>query len=515
MRNRALSLLFAVLLTTTMGAHWVGADDGTVRIAVPFGFDDSNPDPAIGWNGWRTSDAGVTETLYWLDLDGNLAPRLAESARSLSPTEWEISLRDGVTFHDGAELDAEAVRFSIMRVVTPESEVYNERIASLIGIEDVTVVDPMTVRITTKVPNAAFLNDLVDPGLSILSPASNAERFFGTGPFMLEEVVAGEKIVTTRFDGYWGGAAAAPRIELLTLKDPATVMLALESGDLDIAANFPDSDLPRVLARDDLTVDGVTTGRLMFFYMQTETGPLLDIRVRRALDHLMPREQIVETVLHGFGGSAGVGMFPPSKPWASRDLKMTAYDKEGALALLAEAGITDSDGDGRLDRDGEPFRVVMRSYEGRPSMRPAAELYEAHMEAAGITTELQILRDWTVAVDDFREGRADMLMFSSNATPTGNPAYFPNFVLRTDAVENFGGWSNAEFDGLLAQAIEAFDPAERTRIVNQMEAIVAEELPIVTAFFKNRVVVSRDYVHDFKMNPAGIYLVDNRMHVER
>lgn len=513
MRMRALRLALAALVAATIGAGPAAADDATVRIAVPFGFNDPNPDPAIGWNGWRTSDSGVTETLFWLDDEGALSPRLAESAKSLSPTQWEIKLREGITFHDGAPLDAEAVRFSLMRVVSPESDVYNERIASLIGIAGVTVVDPKTVRIETKVPNAAFLNDLVDPGLSILSPASNAERFYGTGPFILDQIVPGESIAAKRFDRYWGGAAAAPKIELLTLKDPATVMLALESGDIDIAANFPDSDLPRVLARKDLSVDAVADGRLMFFYMQTERGPLSDLRVRRALDHLMPRDQIVETVLHNRGGTPGVSMFPTEKPWANRSLSPTPYDTDKALALLAEAGIADTDGDGRLERDGEPFRVVMRSYQGRPSMRPAAELYQAHLEAAGIATELQILRDWTVAVDDFRDGRADMLMFSTNSTPTGNPAYFANVSLRTGAVENFGNWSNAEFDNLLREAIVTFDAEERARILDRMQVIVAEQLPITTAFFKNRVVVTKENVQDFKMNPAGIYLVDNRLHV--
>ncbi|MEL6196784.1 MAG: ABC transporter substrate-binding protein [Pseudomonadota bacterium] len=510
-----LRLLLPIALALGLAAPPAAADDGTVRIAVPFGFNDPNPDPAIGWNGWRTSDSGVTETLFWLDPEGALSPRLAESATSLSPTEWEIRLREGVTFHDGAPLDAEAVRFSIMRVVSPDSTVYNERIASLIGIADVTVVDPMTVRIVTEIPNAAFLNDLVDPGLSILSPASDAERFYGTGPFVLDEIVAGEKIATVRFEDYWDGPAAAARIELLTLTDPATVMLALEAGDIDIAANFPDSDLPRVLAREDLTVDAVSDGRLMFFRMQTETGPLADLRVRRALDHLLPREQIVDSVLHVRGGTAGVGMFPAEKPWTNPELTVTPYDRDGALALLAEAGIADTDGDGRLEQDGEPFSIVIRSYEGRPSMRPAAELYQAHLEAAGIATELRILRDWTVAVDDFREGRADMLMFSNNATPTGNPAYFANVALRTGAVENYGNWSHSEFDSLLRDAIETFDAEERTRILNRMQVIVAEERPIVTAFFKNRVVVARDTVRDFKMNPAGIYLVDNRLHVAR
>ncbi|MEL7014300.1 MAG: ABC transporter substrate-binding protein [Pseudomonadota bacterium] len=312
------SFLLSAALAIGLTAAPALADDATVRVAVPFGFNDPNPDPAIGWNGWRTSDTGVTETLFWLDLDGALAPRLAQSATSLSPTEWEITLRDGVTFHDGAKMDAEAVQFSLMRVISPDSAVYNERIASLIQIASVDVVDPMTVRITTEVPNAAFLNDLVDPGLSILSPASNEEKFYGTGPFILDDIVVGEKISTVRFEDYWGGAAAAAGIDLLTVTDPATVMLALEAGDIDIAANFPDSDLPRVLARDDLSVDAVSDGRLMFFRMQTETGALADPLVREALDHLMPREEIVDTVLHGVGGSAGLGMFPADKPWTNR-----------------------------------------------------------------------------------------------------------------------------------------------------------------------------------------------------
>ena len=491
------------------------AEDAAVRIALPFGFSEPNPDPAIGWNGWRTSDLGLTETLFWLDADGTLAPKLALGATSVSPTTWEVELREGVTFQDGAPLDAEAVRFSLMRVITPDSAVYNERIASLIGISDVTVVDPMTVRIETEVPNAAFLNDLVDPGLSIVSPASDGTRFHGTGPFILDEVVPEESITAVRFEDYWGGAAAAPRIELFTLTDPATVMLALESGDVDIVGNFPDSDIPRVQERDDLTLQTVPDGRAMFFWMQTETGPLSDVRVRRALDHLMPREQIVDTVLHGAGGSVGVGIFPPEKPWANTDLTPTAYDEDRALALLAEAGIEDSDGDGRLDRDGEPFRIDMRSYLGRPSMQPAAELFQAYLETVGIGTELRVLRDSSVALEDFREGRANVLMWSANSAPTGNPAYFPDFTLRTGGSSNQAGWSNEEMDRLVSEAISEFDEEERRRILDRMQALVTEELPIITAFFKNRVAVARDDVRDFTLHPGGFYLVDNRLHVER
>ncbi|MEM7693101.1 MAG: ABC transporter substrate-binding protein [Pseudomonadota bacterium] len=513
MRSLSRTLLASVALTLVAATPAV-ADD-TVRIAIPFGFDNPNPDPAIGWNGWRTSEAGITETLYWLNRDGALAPRLAADARSLSPTTWEIDLKPGVTFHDGGALDAEAVRFSLERVIDPESAVYNERIASLIGIDTVEVVDEDTVRIVTKVPNAAFLNDLVDPGLSILSSGTTADKFYGSGPFQLSEIVPGERITVSRFDDYWGGAAAAPAIDLLTVGDPTTVMLALESGDIDIAANFPDSDLPRVSARDDLKVEAVADGRLMFFFMQVNTGPLADLRVRRAIDHLMPREDIVETVLNGLGGTPGAGIFPPDKPWANTAITPTPYDKDAAMALLAEAGITDTDGDDRLEQNGEPFRVVVRSYVGRPSMQPAAELFMAHLEAAGITTELRILRDWTVAVSDFREGRADMLMFSSNAAPTGNPAYFPNFTFRTGALENFGAWSNAEFDSLLQKGIAAFDSETRQPIFARMQEIIAEELPVIVAFYKNRVAVAHDRVENFSLHPAGIYLVDTKLSVDR
>ena len=498
-----------------MGGAGAVADDDVLRIAIPFGFDQPNPDPAIGWNGWRTGDAGITETLFWLDEDLQLQPRLAASATAVEPTVWEITLRDGVVFHDGTPMTAEAVRFSFDRVIDPDSPTHNARIASLIGITDVEVIDDSTVRIATAEPNAAFLNDLVDPGLAILSPGTTADRFFGTGPFTLGEVAPGERIEAVRFDDYWGGAAAVERIELLTIADPATVMLALEAGDIDIAANFPDTDINRVQDRDGLRLQAVATGRIMFFFLQVNTGPLADLRVRRALNLLMPRDEIVDTVLNDLGGTPGIGIFAPTAPWANGGLDPVPYDPEAALALLAEAGIADTDGDGRLDRDGEPFRLVVRSYHGRPSMQPAVELYLARLRQHGIDSDLQILRDWTVAVDDFREGRADMLMFSSNSAPTGNPATFPNFTFRTGALENFGSWSNAEFDGLLAEGIRTFDNGERQRIFGRMQEIIHEELPVAVAFYKNRLAVWHDHVDGFSLHPAGIYLVNNTLSVSR
>ncbi|MEO1091339.1 MAG: ABC transporter substrate-binding protein [Pseudomonadota bacterium] len=508
-------LLSAALVALSPDAALAADEDSDVRIALPFGFNTPNPDPAVGWTGWQTSGSGVTETLFWLDLEGQIAPRLAVGAEAVTPTSWEIALRDDVVFHDGTPLDAEAVRFSITRVIDPESPVYNERIASLVGIEDVTVVDSHRVRIETRATNAAFLNDLVDPGLSILSPAAPGEMAVGTGPFRLVEVVPGERARVERFDDYWGGAATASSIELMAINDPATVMLALEAGDIDIAANFPDSDIPRVARRDDLTIGAVPTSRVMYFHMQVNEGPLADPRVRRAIDHLLPRDEIIASVLNDLGGTPGAGIFPPDMPWANQAITPTAYDTAAALDLFAEAGITDTDGDGRLDHDGEPFHLSVRSYLGRPSMQPAAELFMAHLEAAGISTELRVLRDWTVAVDDFRRGDADMLMFSTNAAPTGNPGYFPNASFRTGAVENWSGWSNAEFDALLKEGIATFDDDDRRAIFDRMQAIVAEELPVIIAFYKNRVAVWHEGVQDFTQHPVDFYLVNNALHVDR
>lgn len=493
---------------------WLLATAGladSLRIAIPFGFDSPNPDPAIGWNGWRTSDAGITETLYWLNESLELEPRLALDAALIEPTVWEIHLREDVLFHDGEPLDAGAVRFSLLRVVDPASPVYNERIASLVRITDVSVVDRYTVRIQTAEPNAGFLNDLVDPGLAILSPASTGERFHGSGPFMLEAVDPDERILVRRFEDYWGGAAALASAELLSIDDPATVMLALEAGDIDIAANFPDSDIPRIRERADLRWQAVPTGRLMFFFLQVNQGPLADLRVRQALNLLLPREEIVETVLHGVGGSPGVGIFSPQTPWANPALAPVPHDPGAALALLAEAGIQDRDGDGLLESEQGPFRLVLRSYTGRPSMQPAFELYQAHLRAHGIDSELRVLRDYTVAVEDFRSGRADILMFSSNAAPTGNPTYFPNFTFRSEALENFNDWRNAEFDALLAEAARTFDPDRHRELHHRLQAIIHEELPVAVAFYKHRLAVWHDHVVDFSLHPAGIYLLNNRI----
>ncbi len=507
LRSLIISLIFMALIVP---AQTFAA---SLRIAIPFGFSGPNPDPAISWNGWRTSDAGITETLLWLNPDMELEPRLAESAELLAPTTWEIVLRNDVLFHDGSPLTAEAVRFSFERVIDPESPVYNERIAFLTNIAAIDVVDSQTVRIETQAPNAAFLNDLVDPGLAIVSLNTTEDRFYGTGPFVLERVVPGERIDVVRFADYWGGAAGVERAALLTITDPATVMLALESGDIDIAANFPDTDIERIAQRDDLAFAAVPTGRVMFFFLQVNSGPLADLRVRQALDLLVPRDEIVATVLYSEGGDPGIGIFRPTAPWASPELQPIDYDPETALALLREAGFTDSNGDGLLDQGGTPLTLNIRSYHGRPSMQPAAELYLDHLRRHGITAHLRVLRDWTVAVDDFRSGRADMLMFSSNSAPTGNPLYFPNSTFRSDAAENYGRWSNSEFDTLLSEALVTFDAEQRQAKVNRMQSIIREELPVTIAFYKSRLAVWHTHVQGFQPHPAEIYLMSNTLGV--
>lgn len=151
-------------------------------VGKPFGLSAVVPDPAKGYNGWYLSEAGVTETLFALDFEMQLQPLLAASSRQLDPLSWEVSLKQGIQFHDHSPLNAEAVKWSLERIINPDSEVFNKRLQGLLDISSITVQDEQTLLFRTKSPNAAFLYNLTAPGTAILSPASNTKRFFGTGP---------------------------------------------------------------------------------------------------------------------------------------------------------------------------------------------------------------------------------------------------------------------------------------------------------------------------------------------
>lgn len=508
-KTKSLFTVLAVMVVITgiclPGCFAVRADQ--MVIATPFGPNTVVPDPARGSNGWYTSEAGVTETLFALDFQMGLIPQLARAYRQISPLMWEIDLKKGVVFHDGTPLDAEAVKWSLTRLIDEKSAAFNKRTQKILDIQSIVIEDKLRLQITTRAPNAAFLYELTSPDTAILSPMGKEKKVLGTGPFRLDKVLPKEQMVLSRFDGYWGEKASLEKVILKVVQNPATRMLAFEARQLDISTYFPENDAVRLAPRKDVHIVHQPTNRLCFFFVRVQDGPLADVRIRRAINYAIDRQQIVETVLAGIGGEACAGIFPKALPWHNTDLDLLRYDPDKASVLLKEAGAKDTDKDGVVEMDGRPLLLTMWTYDSRAALKPTLELVQAQLAKVGIAARLKVTRKSSPINQAMQRGAVHMNLQMWNTAPQGDPHFFICSIFTTDAGSNFMGYRNAELDKLAQKGKATFDPEKRKRIYDRIQQIIYDECPVIVLFHKSMVTAVSDRVKNYRIHPAEKYLV--------
>ncbi len=492
-------------------AAGMGSAGDALSIAVSFGPSVSTPDPAKGSNGWYLGEAGVTETLFALDFDMALVPCLGESIQNINPLTWEIRLKEGVLFHDSTPLTVSAVKWSIDRLVDRNSDVFNMGIRQLLDIRTVTVVDEHTLRIETNAPNAALPYDLTSPATAIISPSGEKKKIYATGPFMLGKVSPRERLTLSRFENYRNGPARLENIVLNVIQNPATRMLAFESGQVDLVAEFPETDAVRLSGREEIRIVSRATNRLCFFFVRTADGPLSNPVVRKALNYAIDREEIVQSVLAGIGGEVGASIFPKILPWTNRELTPYPYDPDRAALLLSEAGAKDRDGDGILELDGKPLILNMWTYETRASLKPTLELVQAQLSRVGIGAVLKVTRKGSPINHAMKRGGVQLNLQMWNTAPEGDPDFFITRIFKSGAGSNYMGYENAELDELAARGKTTFDAAERKKIYARIQEIIYEESPVIVLFHKSTVSAVRGGLENYRVHPAEKHLVTREL----
>jgi peptide/nickel transport system substrate-binding protein len=505
-----LPIFLLTIICASSGVFASGPDE--LVIGKPFGPSVKVPDPAKGSNGWYTSEAGVTETLFVLGFDMNLKPWLAETFKNISPLVWEIKLKKGIRFHDNTPMNASAVKWSIGRIIDKKSEVFNKRIQGLLDIKTITVKDNFTLVFETHKPNAAFLYDLTSPDTAIIGPGSNKDKIIATGPFVLEKVIPNEQMIVSRFENYWGGKAKLAKVYLKIIKNPSTRMLAFEAGQLDLVTNFPENDTKRIESRKDARIIHKPTNRLCFFFVRVADGPLADSRIREAINYAINRQEIVDAVLVGMGGKVGASVFPKILPWNNPSLKPYPYDPAKASKLLAEAGAKDSNGDGILEIGGRPLLLNLWTYEVRASLKPTLELVQAQLAKVGIAAKLKVTKKSSPINQAMKKGQVHLNLQMWNVAPQGDPDYFISNIFTGDAGSNFMGYHNPELDTLTRKGKVTFDLKERKKIYDRIQEIIFDESPVIVLFHKSMVSATYDYVENYRIHPAEKYLLTPQLY---
>ncbi len=404
----------------------------------------------------------LCDKLFDINEQLEVVPQLATAHRWENPTTLIITLRDGVRFHDGEAMDAEAVRYSLNRHLTMQGSFRRSEISQIDRIE---VVDPRTVRIVLKAPSASFLSALTDRAGMIVSPkaAEAAGRNFGNrpvcaGPFRFVERVAQERIVVERFPEYWDAANIHfDRVTYLPIPDNTVRLANLQSGAVEFVERMEPDDMAtigrnrtlRALAVDELGYQGITINIGNGERANTPLGR--DAPVRQAFELAIDRAAINQVVYEGMYTPTRQP-FPPANPFHVRDFPPTERNVDRARALLREAGVT------------TPFAVEL-TVPNNPDLRQVGEVIQSMAAEAGFAVTLRAM-EFASSLQAATRGEFQTYLvgWSGRVDPDGNIFTFS----RTGGGQNDGRYSNAEVDRLLDAARIELDAAKRRDLYAQV-----------------------------------------------
>lgn len=396
----------------------------------------------------------IFEGLTRVDQNGAVQPGLASDwTISEDGLTYTFKLHDGVTFHDGTGFDADDVKFTFDRILAPDSVNAHKELYQ--PIEQVSVIDPLTVEIKLSRPVGMFLFDLGRGDAVIVAPESadnNANEPIGTGPFAFVQWDKGSRVVLEAYAPYWGEPIHLTKATYVFINDPATMTNALLAGDIDGTNNFG-TDSISVFENDPRfqVLVGTTEGETILA-TNNKRPPFDNLKVRQAMAHAINREAVIEGATNGYGVPIG-SHFAPHHPYYVDLTGTYPYDPAKAKQLLAEAGFPDG------------FSTTLKM----PPLnyaRLSGQIIASEFAAVGIKVEL-INTEWAQWLDEVYSKKNFDLTIVSHVEPfdIGNYAN-PDYYF---------GYDNPKFQSVIETLNATTDDAKRKELAIEAQTILADD----------------------------------------
>lgn len=474
MKNRFIAMLLAFVMVLALGActgETPEPDPGTNPPEVPgqmieggelsvglYNDLDASLDPHMSSSSAATREIlfNIFEGLVKPDSDGNLVPAIAESySANGSADQYTFKLRQGVKFHNGKELTAADVVYSLSRAAGLETG--EPLVSDVAGIAAVTAADDRTIVIDLKKPDTEFLahitTAIIPEGHDPLS------EVIGTGPFKFVSRVVQDNIVLEKFDEYWGEPAHLDKVTLKIIENSETLVMSLRSGAVDMAVRLNASQIPTLT---NMNILEGSSNIVQALYLNNAVKPFDDVRVRQALCYAIDKHQVIELASDGHGSALGSSMFPAFGKYFMPEL--TDYytpDLDKARELLAEAGYP----------DGFEFTITVPS-----SMKmhvDVAQAIENLLRPIGVTAHIDQV-EWATWYSDAYQGRKfEATVIGMDAHGVAASDLLARFV--SDSAKNFINFNSPAYDAAYNAAVSTIDDAEQTARFKECETILAEE----------------------------------------
>ncbi|WP_168771127.1 ABC transporter substrate-binding protein [Palleronia sediminis] len=458
-------------LATGMMPVLAHAQDGqTLDVAIV--SDPVTLDPALMASFFELAvQYNIFEPLLHTTPELEIEPGLA-SYEMPDETTYVLTIKDGLTFHDGTTLDAEAVKANLDRYM--DAETGSPRGSELGPLDSVEVTGPLEVTLKLSEPYAPFLQVLANRAGMMVSPTALEElgddfatQAVGAGPYKVASWTKNSELRLEAFEDYWRGEPAIDEVVFRPIPDETVRINNLRSGTVQLVDGVPPQLVPQVESDESLTLKETPGLGFNAFSFNTTAAPFDDARVRRAFSMAVDPEVILQAAYFG-AATPAKGAIPPSIGWAYDDsLEAPRNDPEGARQLLEEAGVE------------MPVSVEI-TVTNSPIYVRIAQILQAQANEVGFDVSINQI-DSTSLITVLRERTSDLTMspWSGRSDPDGN--IFNYFTI--DGPNNFPGWENEEVDRLLNEARVETDQAARAELYGQAQQIIADEAPLLFLVF--------------------------------
>ncbi len=478
----------AVVLALAGGMTPVAVQAQVLEVGVdssPVGLD---PHLITAFPSFQVVSGTIYEGLTAIDKDLRVQPSLAQSwTVSADGKTYVFKLRAGMTFHNGAPVEAADVVASFHRVTAKDiASPLASRLATMAGV---VATDPLTVTLTLKEPTAPLLVSLAT--LAIVPRAFEADKDslqrnpVGTGPFKFKEWQPNGFIALSKNEHYWrAGAPKLDGIKFDIVPESATRQVGIASGQFGMLANIDPAtalqlkDKPNVRLAETLELSYTLIG------MNASKPPFNNPKVREAFEYALDRPEIIAAALFGAGVPAGP-LSPALKEWATPTSAYPCYkhDPAKAMALLKEAGVA------------MPVAITMNVLP-RQDIKDIAQVAQAQLNKAGFRVELKN-QEIGAFVQDWRNSNFETFASANGGSP--DPSDYFDRTFHTGGSTNVFKYGNPEVDSLLDNARGMTDMAARKAAYAKVQAILACQGPAAHIAYGQLFTALRPNVVGFEM----------------
>lgn len=440
--------------TNTQGGKMV--EGGAITLGISSDLDAQLDPHTASSASVREIFFNIFEGLVKPDTSGALQPALAESYTVNSTAdEYTFVLRKGVHFHNGKELTVQDAIYSIRRAAGLDTG--TPLVSNYANILSCEALDENRIVIKLKAPNTEFIT----AATTAIIPDGNdpAKEVIGTGPYAYVSRLIQDTIILKKHTSYWGKPAHIDTITLKVIEDAETMVMALRSGVVDIAAHMLSGQAEEL---HDLTIAEGYSNIVQALYLNNAFAPFSDMRVRQALSYATNKHEVIALASSGYGKAVGSNVYPSFGKYYLEDLtNYYEHNIEKAKALLTEAGYP----------SGFEFTITVPST--YPIHVDTAQVLVEQYKAIGVRIKINQV-EWTTWLSDVYRGRNyEATVVGLDSHTLAASGLLERFVSGNS--KNFINFSSAAYDAAYNTAINTVDDAKQTEYFKQCERILTEE----------------------------------------